>query len=280
MHIDAVYLAAMRLDNPVNMAAHRLVPFFLRDSLQKKNVHWWADLPDTFDSFLKKINAKHRSQLRSKERKLAHHCDAEIQMKIFQKPEEASRFCTTAEQIAQATYLRGMGEGFYDNEEMQSRLDLGARKGWMRGYVLYANEKPFAFWLGSLYNNVFYLDYTGFDSDLKDFAPGQILFIKMVESLCDEGGIRGIDFGFGDAEYKQRYGDRNWEESDLFLFKNTPGMLLANLTRKSATLVRVVTEKALQRVGLISRIKKRWRLSAQKSVGKNKKPIEDKTHVL
>ena len=269
-HVDAVHLAAMRHDHPIYTTARRLVPFLLQDIGLKSNLHWWADLPDTTDAFLKKINSKHRAQLRSKERKLAEHCGGTIQAKIFQAPQEVSLFCTTAEKIAQATYLRGLGEGFYNNEEMRNRLDLSARKGWMRGHVLYANEKPCAFWLGTLYRNAFYLDFTGFDSGLKDFAPGQILFIKMIEYLCDAEDIRGIDFGFGDAEYKRRYGDRNWEESDLYLFNNTPAMLLANLARKFAALLRTAAEKTLKRFDLFTRFKKRWRLLAAKTVSEHK----------
>jgi hypothetical protein len=268
-HIDAVHLAAMRSSNPVYKTAYRQVPFFLLDTPQKNNLHWWADLPETFEVYQKKINSKHRTQLRSKERKFAEHCGGTIQVKIFHTPQEVSLFCTIAEKIAQATYLRGLGEGFYDNPEMRKRLDLEARKGWMQGFVLYANENPCAFWLGIRYNHVFYLEYTGFDSDLKDYAPGQILFIKMIESLCTAGGIRSIDFGFGDATYKQRYGDRNWEESDLYLFNNTPSMFLTNLARKSATLARFSIEKILKRFDLFARIKKRWRLSAEKALSRH-----------
>lgn len=264
-HIDAVYCAATRHDHPVYTAANRIVPFFLRDIVLKNNLHWWSDLPATFETFLKKINSKHRTQLRSKERKLAEYNGGTVQTKIFTTPEEVSLFSTIAEKIARTTYLRGLGGGFANNDEMRDRLDLASRRGWMQGYVLYANEQPCAFWLGTLYRQVFYLDYTGFDSALKDFAAGQILFIKMVEHLCTTGGIRGIDFGSGDAIYKQRYGDRNWEESDLYIFPAAPKMLLANTMRKSAAFLRRITEKALQRFDLLKTVKKKWRLTAEKT---------------
>lgn len=264
-HIDAVYCAAMRLDHPVYRTAQKLVPFHLRGTTLKNNLHWWTDLPETYEVFLKKINSKHRTQLRTKERKLTDLCGGALRTKFFHTHEEVSLFCSIAEKIAQATYLRGLGEGFHNNPEMRNRLDLAARKGWMQGFVLYANEQPCAFWLGTLYNHVFYLDYTGFDSSFKDFAAGQILFIKMVEHLYSAGGISSMDFGFGDAIYKQRYGDRNWEESDLSVFAATPGMLLANTMRKSAALLRWIMEKVLQRFDVLSRIKKQWRLTAEKN---------------
>ena len=264
-HIDTVYLAAMSHEHPVYRAAHRLVPALLRDIVLKNNLHWWTDLDCSFEQFSKKSSAKHRSQLRNKERKLVETLATPLQVKIFQTTDDVALFCSLAESIAQKTYLRGFGEGFYDNQEMRNRLNLSARKQWMRGYVLYAGETPCTFWLGTLYNHVFYLDYTGFDAAFKEYAVGQILFVKMIENLCAAGSVTGLDFGFGDAEYKQRYGDRNWEETDLYLFNGTPLMLLSNLTRKTVAVARTATKKILKRFALFERIKKYWRQSAQKA---------------
>jgi CelD/BcsL family acetyltransferase involved in cellulose biosynthesis len=189
--------------------------------------------------------------------------------KGFHTGEEVASFCTDAERIARTTYLRGLGKGFYDNEEMRSRLDLAARRGWMRGYILYANEKPCAFWLGTMYQNVLYLDYTGYDSELRDFTPGHILFLKMIEHLHAQEEICGIDFGFGDADYKKRFGDRNWEESDLYLFNATPAMVMANLAFHATEFMRSAAEKTAKRLSLFGSIKKQWRQSAKKNVGQS-----------
>jgi len=264
--IDAIHLAATEHEHPVYQAAIRIVPFFFREFLLKDNLHWAADLTDSKTLFQNKINTKHRSQFRNKEKKLAEFAGGDIRIKMFQTPEEASVFCDDAEKISQETYLRGLGEGFYANEEMRNRLDLSARNGWMRGHVLYANEKPCAFWLGTLYQKVLYLDYTGFNSDLNHFSPGRILFVKMIEELCLANKMNSIDFGFGDAEYKQRYGDRNWKESDLYLYNRTPSMLGINLSRKLIDVVSIVAEKILKRFDLLTVVKKRWRHSAEKTV--------------
>ena len=274
--IVAIHFAAMKSDHPVYRAAQRHVWVLLRSVDSKDNLHWWSELPDTVDNFLKKINSKHRTQLRSKERKLSEHLGGSVRSQTFERPDEVLLFCTLADTIAQTTYLRGLGEGFYNNEEMQNRLKLGAEKGWMRGFILFVNDIPCAFWLGTLYKKIFYLDYTGFDASLKDFAPGQILFIKMVESLITAGGLTSVDFGFGDATYKQRYGDHNWLESDLYLFANTPGMLFANIIRKTAALLRTVAETTLKRFNLLSRLKKQWRNSAQKEVSAAIRKIPEK----
>ncbi len=259
--IDAVYFSPMKKEHPVYQAALHSAPFFLRHIPLNDNFHWWAEVADTPDLLKSKVNKRDRK----KERQLTDYSHGEVEFKIFQTPEEVPEFCSIAESISQTTYLRGLGAGFYDNQEMRNRLELTSQKGWMCGFVLYANQKPCAFQLGTLYQGVLYLDYTGYNADLHLYSPGRILFVKMLEHLCNTHAVRGIDFGFGDAEFKRRYADRNWKESDLYLFNQTSTLLLTNLVRKSVTMVHVTAENALNRSNLLAIVKKRWRHSVQKS---------------
>ncbi len=268
--VDAIYLAAMCAEHPVYRAAARGTPFLLRHTPLKDNFHWWAELAETPELFKSKVNKADRK----KERKLAQHSHGDIEFKMFEKPEDVPEFCSTVEEIAQSTYLRGLGAGFCDNEEMRNRLGVTSRKGWMKGFILYANNQACAFQLGTLYQGVLYLDYTGFKSDLHPYSPGRILFIKMVDHLCKTHAVRGIDFGFGDAEFKRRYADRSWKESDLYLFNQTPTLLMANLVRKSLTLFRGLAEMALRRFDLHIQVKKWWRHSAEKT-GRSAKHTEE-----
>jgi hypothetical protein len=50
---------------------------------------------------------------------------------------------------------------------------------------------------------------------------------------------------------------------------------LTNLARKSITLVRTAAEKTLKRFDLFTRIKKRWRMSAEKAVSVHKNAETD-----
>lgn len=264
--IDAIYVAAIPKEHPVYIAAGCSFPRYIRGALVKENPHWRASISTVDVSFQHKINSKHRSQFRNKERKLAHLFGGDIRMESFQRPEDVVRFCTIAETVCLGTYLRGLGEGFYDNQEMRNRLALTARKGWLRGYVLYAHNQPCAFWLGTFYQHIFHLDYTAFNPNLDHFSPGRILFVKMIDELREANELRGIDFGFGDAEYKKRFGDTRLLESDLYLFAATPTMILSNLARKTIGFARDSTEAMLRHTDLIAKVKRRWRRTAQKSL--------------
>jgi CelD/BcsL family acetyltransferase involved in cellulose biosynthesis len=84
------------------------------------------------------------------------------------------------EEIARKTYQRGLGVGFADTTRMRQRLELAARKGWLRAYLLYLGERPCAFWIGMLYGDTFVSDYTGYDPDLRQFSPGIGLVMRMI----------------------------------------------------------------------------------------------------
>jgi Acetyltransferase (GNAT) domain len=278
--VDAVHLAATPREHPVFQAALRLVPAYSRDVRLNDNPHWSAEVSGTGEWFQKKINSKHLSQFRGKERKLAAFADGNIRIQDFRNRDDVSDFCRDAEIISQATYLRGLGEGFQDNPEMRNRVNLAADKGWLCGHILYVNEKPSAFWLGTLFREVLYLDYTGYLPELNAFSPGRILLVKMIESLCGRETVRSVDFGFGDAEYKRRYGDTCWKESDLYLFKKTPTLLAGNLARKSVKMLRISSERALSRFGLLARVKKRWRKAAVNSAPEAPSPQPSLFHSL
>ena len=81
-------------------------------------------------------------------------------------------------------------------------------------YVLYVADAPCAYWIGNRYQNVFYGDFVGYDSSYGKYAPGKFLMLKAIEDFCQEG-IREIDFGLGDATYKQGFGDSQWEEARI-----------------------------------------------------------------
>ena len=100
-----------------------------------------------------------------------------------------------AEELARRSYQRGLGVGFTSSPQMRQRLEFEAAKGWLRGYVLYFEEKACAFWIGSLYQGTFYSDFIGYDADYAKFSPGLYLVINALEELSDPTTKNPIGFG-------------------------------------------------------------------------------------
>jgi CelD/BcsL family acetyltransferase involved in cellulose biosynthesis len=166
--------------------------------------------------------------------------------------------------IARKTYQRGLGVGFTDSFEMHRRLSLEAEKGWLRGYVLYVQNAPSAFWIGTLYLGTFHSDYMGYDPALGKYSPGMFLAVKVIEELCngsDSGGqIYKIDFGLGDAQYKEVLGDSEWSDASLYIFPCSFKGIGLNVVRTSAAILERVARRALEESGLLGKVKKMWRL--------------------
>ena len=135
---------------------------------------------------------------------------------------------------------------------------MGARRGWFRGYVLYLEDKPRAFWGGTLYKNVFFLAWTGYEPELRRYELGTILFLRLVEDLIAEKAEE-VDFGFGTAPYKERFGDRGWSDDVAYIFAPTVrGALLNCLASFGAQWSRVL-KRALQKLDLENWLKRVWR---------------------
>src|SRR5690606_11886417 len=126
-----------------------------------------------------------------------------------------------------------------------------------------------AFWFGLVYKGVFHSSETGYDPDLRSYEVGSLMFIRLIDSLAEEG-VKGVDFGLGDSFYKERFGDRSWRETSVWLFAPTlKGVALRTMLELTEALDQV-GRKAVARFGLTDRIKRAWRqrqTASEKSAG-------------
>ena len=59
-------------------------------------------------------------------------------------------------------------------------------RGWLCAYVLYIEDNPSAFWIGSLYCETFYSEYMAYDPDHVKTAPGIYLAIEVLKYLSSD----------------------------------------------------------------------------------------------
>jgi len=177
------------------------------------------------------------------------------------------KLCAQIERVAALTYQRGLGAGFVDDEEHRLRLDLFAKRGQLRAQVLEIEGRLSAYWIGTIYKGVFYSSATGYDPDLRFYEPGSLVFIHMIDELVREG-VGRLDFGLGDAHYKQRFGDNCWREATIRLFAPTlKGVVLRSLLG-IFNLADDASRRILQKFRLLDRLKTDWRRRmAQSKIG-------------
>jgi hypothetical protein len=234
------------------------------------SIHREMSLPDQTGSLLKDMKSKHRSWIRGRQRKLESAYSGNVRWKWITQFDDLPGLWAQIEQVASLTYQRGLGAGFVDNEEHRLRYDLFARRGQLRVQVLEIEERVSAFWIGTVYRNVFYSSATGYDPELRVYEPGTLIFIHMIDELVREG-VKKFDFGLGDAHYKERFGDNFWREATMRMYAPTlKGVAIKSLLG-IFNLVDDTGRRVLKRFGILDKIKTMWRQRIAKTKTDRKK---------
>ena len=259
---DAARLSHVDMESPLYGLVRQASGFLSRDHAPTVTGHRGMILPGSAEEVYRGLSSKTRQTLKWQAKKLLKEL-GEVRIHGFREPAELEQMMRDVEEVARKTYQRGLGVGFLNNDGMRERLELEARKGWLRAFVLYVADRPCAFWVGTLYQKTFFSNFMGYDSTYSKISPGMFLVMKVIEGFS--GGKNGerphtVDFGLGDARYKSTLADKEWKESTLYMFAPTPRGIGVNLLlRTPAAMINRAAEKALERTGLLPKIKKLWR---------------------
>jgi CelD/BcsL family acetyltransferase involved in cellulose biosynthesis len=223
--------------------------------------HRGTSLAASGEGYMKTLTSKERNNQKRRAKRITEEFPNN-RIQCYQHPADFDRAVTDIDQIAQKTYQRALGVAFSNTPEARRRLRNEMDRGWFRGYVLYLNDQPAAFWLGTAFGDTFYSGFTGYDPASSKFAPGMYLLLKALELLCEsnsDGRLQQADFGLGDAEWKIIIGDQEWEEAPLSIFApNSKGRLLRR-TRGAAEAFDSTAKRLLTRFQLLAKVKRLWR---------------------
>ena len=232
--------------------------FFVRDHFPQRQKHWVLQLSRSIDAFYQALPAKVRRNRRQEAARLLREHPGQVNIRCFRAASEVAEMTSILEGITRTTYHRGMGAGFIDNDETRRRMYLNAANDRLRTYVLYVSGVPWAFWVFTLYCGRLYGAFTGYTPDSAKYSAGTFLLLKTIEEATSEG-ITEIDFGFGDADYKRWFANREWEEASVCVFAPTLAGFHLSILRSTAIWSSSIAKAALLRVGLLSQLKKHWR---------------------
>lgn len=251
----------LKTDSPLYQAATRSAPLFQRDYCLAPQTHRSMSLAQGVQALRSRFSTKVRKNHRWQANKLLQDYSGNVRVKCFRESFELKQLFRDAEAVAQKTYQRGLGVGFEDNQNMRERLAFEAYRGGLRAYVLYVGDRPSAFWIGSVYKETFFSSFMGYDPSLARYSPGTYLLLQVIEGFCagNEREVNAIDFGLGDAAYKQLLGDSEWQEATVYLFGRSPRSIALNLLRTPVLLLDRVLRRALQKTNLLSKVKHAWR---------------------
>lgn len=262
---DVAYMNFLREDSDLCRLAKRKPGLLARDHVRLTQPHFAATLPATVEEYYASLPTGIKGFNKARHKKLLKDFVGRLRIRCFRDPAEIDAMAHDVEQVARASYQRGLGVGFIDSPEMRERLRLMARNGWLRAYVLYLADRPCAFWIGDINRGVFGSDYIGYDNELARYSPGMFLTTKVIEGFCDGNpdGVTGIDFGPGNAQYKEVLSNQTWRETLVYVFAPTLKGISLNLVRTLIGGMDQTIKKALSSAGLLQKIKKGWRARMQ-----------------
>ncbi len=234
------------------------VSFLCREHFAEKRIRWKMALGCTVEEMHARFSRDHRQKLRRQAKIFEKDFPGGLAIRCFREPAELDRMAKDVEEVARATYQRGLGVGFIDNEECRSRVAFEARQGWLRMYVLYVKAKPCTYWWGTLYRGTFYSHAIGFDTHYAEFRPGIYIVNKTLAEFCQEG-VKGLDFGFGDAQFKQQFGNQHTRELFMNVCAARPRLIALNLMKTLNNGLKAGALAIAGRFNSVQIIKKRWR---------------------
>ena len=251
---DMVTFHNLSEHSPLMKAIEAYCPRRHRENIVRWNTHWAMTLPEQPGFLLKTLRSKHRSWITGRQKKLESAYPGKVSWQWIKQFDDIPGLATRLEAVAARTYQRGLGAGFVNDEEHQQRYSLFADRGQLRVQMLEIEGQVKAFWIGTVYKNVFHSAETGYDPDFRIYELGTLIFFKMADELVREGVLQ-IDFGLGDAFYKERYGDESLREATINVFSpNFKGLLLRSISQ-SANMVDKTLRGLLQKTGTLNQVK-------------------------
>ena len=250
---DVICLRHINVDSALAVCARNAPPLLCSDFVTRPQAHWICTRR-CGESFTATLSRNQQSQQRRRERKIAR-AFASNRIKCFRSLEELNHLFRDAEIIARKTYQRRLGVGFSDSPVIRSRLEFEASKGWLHAFVLYFDEQPCAFWIGSLRNGEFLSEYLAYDPAFAKYAPGMYLMMKGMESLSSNekiGSAETIYFGVGEAIYKERLSNKKYQQTIRYIFAPRFGPILINALRSAMHYANAVMTSVFRWAGLTS----------------------------
>jgi hypothetical protein len=231
--------------SPLYPCALRLPSLVLRDHSHCLQDHWFMNCPKSLDSFLSSLGPTQRSKLSRKYRKVLNGFGKRSRVRSFQTSRELEEAVRDMDEIARKSVKRRLGFGFVVDPDTREQFRVESARGWLRIYILYLDEKPVAFWKGTLYNRCLKADHVGFDQTWSAFSPGIFLLLNILDKLQDDD-VETIDLGCGTNQFRQCFGDERRPEARIQICApNLAGLQLNFLNTLSHRATRLARHPSL-----------------------------------
>lgn len=269
-NVDVVFFNHLNIDSHLHRLARTMPGFLCRDHFQIVESHWQTHVPETSEEFYASIRRKRKKEWKRLSRRLEEAAGGPLKIECYENVDQVEHFIEIASQISAMTYKEALNAGFSDSSHTRSILTQAAKRKRWRAYILYAGQVPCAFETGIIYNHIYFAEAIGYSPEWSNFSSGTILFVKVLEDLSQNTPVEIFDYGFGSADYKERFGTESWPEASVYIFAPRFYPVIINVLRSSVRNLNAGLQYIMEKIGFVGWIKRQWRnfLQPKRSIKK------------
>ena len=272
--VDLVFFNHLGINSPVYNFCKTVPGFFSRSHLTSAEPHWQTDIPDSVEEFYSHIPSSRKRRWRRDIRQLEKISSSEIKVVCYRELSDVNYLIEVACRIVESTYKSGLAVGFTDSDVNRTLLEKNARDGRLRAYILYVGDEPCAFQFDVLYGKTQFTEFGSFDPRWSRGSPGTVLLIKVLEQLCQDSEVCMMDYGFGHALYKSKFGTNHWMEENVCIYAPRLRPVLINMAMSADLAFCRLLSRTAKSLNMDSWVKRNWRRMIRK--GSNKQSIQEK----
>ncbi len=185
--------------------------------VEKEEPHTIIKFPDTYETYLKSLSKKMRSELPYEHRRLLRNFKVAIR-KVSTEAELPQAIEDLIRLNTQRWQARGKRGSFHSDERRVFIQEMARKfftKGWLDFWVLDLNDRPAAIEYGFRYGNTFYPQWMALDTEYQAYSAGYVLKSFIIQDLIRDS-IRIYDYMDGKEPYKMRWGVEMLKYKTLF----------------------------------------------------------------
>ena len=257
---DLVQLENFKIDSHLFKIAKTKPGFLFHDYKPDITLYWNIILPGSIDELFTNMGSKQRHEIFRKERRIQKEFNGKITFCCYKNEDEITGLCEDIEKVARNSFLRILGYGFINNTENKYFLSISAKRGRLRGYLLYIEEVPCAFYICQIYKEIVYFRSSGFDFRYKNCSPGVVLLKHVLEDIYKhEKNIKEIDWGKGDQIFMKHLGNYSFKVGSIYIFPPSIYGLWLNFIKVFLFFIKTFVKAILIKFGLRDKISSYWR---------------------
>jgi hypothetical protein len=278
--VDLVFLNHLGIDSPVYKLCKSVPGFFRRSHFASVEPHWQTNIPDSVEEFYSHIPNSRKRRWRRDIRQLEKISSSEIKIVCYRELSDVNYLIDVACRIVESTYKSGLAVGFTNSAVNRALLEKNAGDGQLRAYILYVGDEPCAFQFDVRHGKIQFTEFGSFDPRWSRGSPGMVLLIKVLEQLCEDSDVNIMDYGFGHALYKSKFGTNHWIEENVCIYAPRLRPVLVNMAMSANMACYVLLSRAAKWLNMDSWIKRNWRRMVHKSNHKDSTKKKENVELL